>query len=527
MFSSSPRNDPSGSGPIRRALKVLILGAICAGWAAGAHAQVDVKKAIVKIVTSGMKIENGVRVVPDEYVGSGFIVYSKEARGEAETVIVTADHVLGYTLSKAHDPNNITFTAGEIANAPPVWVNQDHEMCLEKLRVWGEKPEPSKPCRRIEIFYLDKGQWIPYNTEIYIHWQGDKNRDAAVLRLKFAHNDERGLEIGSGFSSTEASQRAQSIPLPPFMAWGIESRQPEKDPFATYLTYRWRNDGPTLLFQTPVEPGNSGGPIIFEGKVIGIVSGVQSGETRGTNISTVYDPLRSWDILSVRRADRMSSSQLLRQIRCETRFSLRRILIEWLGALGNQGSPVAQELALQYQSDPDSISTFNYQVFKGPEYSMVREAVKLFYSAGIAYAFETNPRFTATDTFDRLLTNFNQPIRGIRYCDGVITAVDYDRTGVDRVIRDFMQLSLFGNLANMSDREPPTMVDVLTYTPSAGRTDTHIVTVALAISTAANSGVVRGQNAVVVGNRLTGRGSSPSELLALMAIDQVKHRPAQ
>jgi hypothetical protein len=528
MFSWLSRIDLAGSRSARMALNILILADICAGWAAGAHAQGDVK-AIVKIVTSGTIFENNVRAVPGTYVGSGFIVHSMESRGERETVIVTADHVLGYSQRKANDPDNITFKKGEVENPPPVWVNRDHDLCLAELRVPSKTPESSEPCRRIEIFYLDNGKWVPYNREPLILLPGDKNRDATVLLLKFAHNDQRRLEIGRGFSLNEAAERERSIPLSSFRAWGIESSKPENDPSATELSYRWRNDGPTLLFQPSVEPGNSGGPIMLEGKVIGIVSGVQRGETRRTNISTVYGALSSFDIPAVQQADRVPASQLLRQIRCETRNSIKRILIEWLSALGSRANdPIASQLALQYQNDPELISTFNYNLFQGAFYAQVREVMRSFHDAGIAYAFESYPRFTSTDSFGFLLTSLGQPSPGgIRYCDGVIATSDSGRTGVDRLIRDFLQLSVFGNLGGAGDRAPPTMVDLLRYTSSAGRTDTHTVTVALAISTARNSERDARRHAVVVGDRLTGRGNTASELLALLAIDQVKNRPAQ
>jgi hypothetical protein len=80
---------------------------------------------------------------------------------------------------------------------------------------------------------------------------------------------------------------------------------------------------------------------------------------------------------------------------------------------------------------------------------------------GIAISY---PRFTNTDAFGFLLTSLGQPSQGgIRYCDRVIATSDSGRTGVDRLIRDFVQLSVFGG-----DRAPPTMVDVLRYTSSAG-----------------------------------------------------------
>src|SRR5262249_5371127 len=135
----------------------------------------------------------------------------------------------------------------------------------------------------------------------HVYREGDKNQDFAVLWLKFVHDDQRALEIGNTSSLNESAQRAGSMPLPPLMAWGIKAGRREDNPFTTQLTYRRRDDGPTLLFQTAVTPGNSGGPIMFEGKVIGIISAVQGEETRGTRIYTVYDALRNWDIPSVQR----------------------------------------------------------------------------------------------------------------------------------------------------------------------------------------------------------------------------------
>jgi hypothetical protein len=142
---------------------------------------------------------------------------------------------------------------------------------------------------------------VPYDTDVNVFREGDKNQDFAVLWLKYAHDDQRALEIGNTSSLNEAAQRAGSMSLPPVMAWGIKAGRRKEDPFTTQLTYRRRDEGPTLLFQTAVEFGNSGGPLVFEGKVIGIVSAVQGGETRGTRIQTVYDALRNWNIASVQR----------------------------------------------------------------------------------------------------------------------------------------------------------------------------------------------------------------------------------
>src|SRR5262249_5152909 len=155
----------------------------------------------------------------------------------------------------------------EVRDAPPVWLQRGDPRCQPGLRVGSETPEAAHSCRRIEIFYLENGRWQPYGLDVNVYREGDKNQDFAVLWLKYAHHDQRAREIGNSSALNEVTQRIGSSPLPPLMAWGIEAGRGGADPFTTQLTYRRRDDGPTLLFQTPVTPGNSGGPIIFEGKV--------------------------------------------------------------------------------------------------------------------------------------------------------------------------------------------------------------------------------------------------------------------
>jgi hypothetical protein len=318
---------------------------------------------------------------------------------------------------------------------------------------------------------------------------------------------------------------------------------------------------------------------------------------------------------------------IVRQIRCETRETLRTFVITWLNDLGREhdgrpGDPIARQLALQYESEPESISGFNANLFPGPRYVEVRRLINLFYDAGIAYNFDltmtenndlsanvdflkplTRPKFTlgisggatrqrsndriftVTDTFSYLLTKLNTPVRGQRYCDGQIVQANYvypiaGRIGVDRLVKDFIELTLFANLAgkqaNPGAGGAPTMADKLTFTTtisasanpmvvfnpvgqalqlvdasltgSIKRSDVHQVTVALAISTggAVNLGPLesflfssqRGTGAVpapgtaarrpavaslIVGRRVTG-GGTPSEALAVLAIDQLKSR---
>jgi hypothetical protein len=327
----------------------------------------------------------------------------------------------------------------------------------------------------------------------------------------------------------------------------------------------------------------------------------------------------------------VNTYDIVRQIRCETRETIRHTVIDWLILLSrahgeHPGDPIARELALEYQSNPDAISTFNANLFPGPEYVEVRRVINLFYDTGIAYNFDltmtenndlsagvnflrplTQPNFTfganaggawqrsndrtftVTDTFSNLIAKVNTPVRGVRYCDQFIVQANYiypitGRIGVDKLVHDFIRLTLFGNLAS-KDADPgargaPTMLDRLTFTTTinasinpgvvftpvarvlqladasltadAKRTDTHQVIVALAIapsslknlgpleaylfssqrgagSASVQDGASRGASepGVVAARRLTGSARTPSEALAILAIDQIKVRDFQ
>jgi hypothetical protein len=315
---------------------------------------------------------------------------------------------------------------------------------------------------------------------------------------------------------------------------------------------------------------------------------------------------------------------IVRQIRCEARETIRLEVIRWLNKMAAAGDPRAQKLALQYESYPDSISNFHYDLFNGPEYVKVRSVAKLFYDAGIAYNFDltmtenndlmtglsflkpltepvftlgvnagakrqrsNNRTFTVTDTFSYLLTKLNTEVRGVRYCDGQLVQANYvypiaGHIGIDKMVRDFIELTLFASLqeptAAAGTVGAPTMVDKLTFTTaingsvnpmvvftpvtsafqltnasltaSADRRDMHEVSVGLAIATSditelgslrsflfssgrgartadGTATGSRGVSPVVVGRRVTGGGRTASEVLAVIAIDQIKSRELQ
>jgi hypothetical protein len=221
------------------------------------------------------------------------------------------------------------------------------------------------------------------------------------------------------------------------------------------------------------------------------------------------------------QSDNMSTYHMVRHIRCETGDSIRQVLLKWLrslasGSTAQAGDPIAQKLVAQYDSDPGSIVTFNSNLFKGPSYLAVRQFENLFLGTGVAYAFDSNPQFTQTDTFGGLLTMFAASVGGVNYCDGfVATGNDTGRIGVHKLITDFIEVSVFSNGTSP-------MVKAFTYRPSATSTDTRAVIIALALPPTSNVGRPPGPSPVAAGKQVT-----VSELLALTAIDQFKARPAQ
>lgn len=321
----------------------------------------------------------------------------------------------------------------------------------------------------------------------------------------------------------------------------------------------------------------------------------------------------------------VDTHDIVRQIRCESRESIRVRLTRWLESIADNGNPVAAKLISDYRQDPELISTFDYKAF-GAEYPNTRAVARLFSTTGIAYSFDltmsedndltsdvsllgpfspakltvglnaglrrkrANQRvFVVTDTFASLL-RLNNPVRGKRYCDQKIVQANYvypisGRIGVDQLVRDFMNVTVFDSLADAQAKPnskvtAPTMADKLTFTtivnlsatprveftpvatglqvtsaslnPSLVRTDTHQVTVALAVDTgeiidlqslrtylfskrgdfassgrAAPLGGGSPGTPIVVGNRVTGEARTRSEALAIIAIDQLKSRELQ
>lgn len=316
----------------------------------------------------------------------------------------------------------------------------------------------------------------------------------------------------------------------------------------------------------------------------------------------------------------VGTSDIVRQIRCETREALRKQVIAWLDKLGTdhpdqRADRIARRLADLYESEPEAFSSFRAELFPGPSYVQVRNVINAFADAAVGYNFEltmseqnnlsteisllrplTRPKFTLginagaarkrtnmrsftiTDTFGFLVARMNTPVNGVRYCDGKIVGPNYiypiaGRIGADKLVYDFVNLTLFGNLSGAA---VPTMADKLTFTTTvslsatprvefaplgtdlqlasaqlqglADRADIHQVTMSLAVAStgmaslnplrqflfSSERGVggaerTRGgtqrfaAGSLYVGARVTGGGTA-AERLAVIAIDQIKSR---
>jgi hypothetical protein len=292
----------------------------------------------------------------------------------------------------------------------------------------------------------------------------------------------------------------------------------------------------------------------------------------------------------------VTTFNIVKQIRCEARQAVFDFAVDWL--IGPKDpDPDARQIGLEFREGLRPISSFNYTLFRGD----VRKLVQLFFNTGVAYNFqldmtETNNidptvdiltfsgknqfsspvngvadrirentrTFTVTDTFSFLLRDIpDQP--GNNYCDGHIVGPNYiypavGKIGMDRMIRDFVNLTLFGGLtspaANASNpttanpKGPPTMVDQLKFTTTvslgatpkvtfapirtfmdasvaltATRQDIHTVTVGLAIDTGSVGQVAAFRAGIFVpgplGPLLSASPASRSELAAVLAVNQV------
>lgn len=228
--------------------------------------------------------------------------------------------------------------------------------------------------------------------------------------------------------------------------------------------------------------------------------------------------------------------------------------------------------------------TFDFDIFEDNDIvanvNLLRDITPKFTAAieGSAKRRRSNERMV-TDTFGYLLANPNagNP-RNIRYCTGYIVRPNYvhpiaGQVGVYRSVEDFSRLQLYGALAGEKGKAgaAPTMTDDLIFTTAVslsgnpkvifapvgtllrvadasldlrvGRSDKHQVTIGLAVdatgvdslrgflfSRGIDGGtMIAGRRSktrepiVFAGRRVTG-GGTPSEVLAIIPIDQQKSK---
>jgi hypothetical protein len=192
----------------------------------------------------------------------------------------------------------------------------------------------------------------------------------------------------------------------------------------------------------------------------------------------------------------VSTYHIVRQIRCEARAAVIESAVR--GLINYTPDPATQQIGLEFENGSRPIASLSYKLFKEPR---IRSIVKLFFDTGVAYNFnlemtETNDlgteinllkpfidskltvgisagfnrqrvntrSFTVTDTFAQLVRDVSP-----EYCAKFIVTANYvypitGRIGVEKMVQDFINLTLFANLAGPGDGAgPPTLVDALEF----------------------------------------------------------------
>jgi len=204
---------------------------------------------------------------------------------------------------------------------------------------------------------------------------------------------------------------------------------------------------------------------------------------------------------------------IVRQIRCETRQAIVDSALGWL-ATDDRVDPASRAIGQQFADRQRRIQDLSPGAFKGE----IARIIRLFFDTGVAYNFDLqmtevnnldaqidllkpfttstftmgikggfdrtrqNERiFTITDSFSGLVRlpdsycigdgyNFNVPKNYVYPSAGEI--------GVKHLVQDFINLTLFANLAGPTTAPagPPTLVDTLAFTTVLTGTLTPVVT---------------------------------------------------
>ncbi len=202
----------------------------------------------------------------------------------------------------------------------------------------------------------------------------------------------------------------------------------------------------------------------------------------------------------------VSTYHIVRQIRCEARAAVIDSAIR--GLKNYTPDPATQQIGLDFESGARPIASLSYKLFQEPR---IRSIVKLFFDTGVAYNFNlemtenndlgteinllkpftssnltvginagfnrqrVNTRsFTVTDTFAKLVRDVSD-----EYCTKFIVTPNYvypitGRIGIEKMVQDFINLTLFANLGGNSGdgAGPPTLVDALEFSTTITGTAT-------------------------------------------------------
>jgi len=279
----------------------------------------------------------------------------------------------------------------------------------------------------------------------------------------------------------------------------------------------------------------------------------------------------------------LSTYNIVRQIRCETREAVIDSILDFLTNEGNHeggkvddaSRAVGLKFQAEYRANPQSISNFDPKLLSG----FARTVVSVLWNTGIAYNYDLemievnnidpevnllralptrsemlglkgqfdrhrqNIRtFTVTDNFGGLVKNVKA-----NYCTNFIVEANIiypiaGKVGMERLVHDFLVLTLFGNLSATSKdippaKGPPTLVDQLefqtviggTATPkvtfiqlgtalhvadatlglTASRTDTHKLTVGLYLAPPGASEIAQARTGIFQGSTIVSVGRGP------------------